>query len=174
MLFYYHYGSTILCWAFTAFSASWSYTQSVGLLGRGISPSQGLYLYTEQHKHRINSHNTDIHALSGIRTHDPRIRASEDSSCLRPSGDCDRQCCFIVYRIDCSRVRAIMSCGRNTVFQWIICVLKERGVNRNIQSYGKQSKGTAPKCAALIGVWESIYHVTYCSNRRHWRAFILK
>jgi hypothetical protein len=33
------------------------YTQStVGLLGRGISPSQGRYLYTEQHKHRINAH----------------------------------------------------------------------------------------------------------------------
>jgi hypothetical protein len=31
-------------------------THSVGLLGRGISPSQGRYLHTEQHKHRINSH----------------------------------------------------------------------------------------------------------------------
>jgi hypothetical protein len=31
-------------------------TQSVGLLGRVISPSQGPYLHTEQHKHRINSH----------------------------------------------------------------------------------------------------------------------
>jgi hypothetical protein len=31
---------------------------------------QGLYLHTEQHKHKINAHNTDIHALSGIRTHD--------------------------------------------------------------------------------------------------------
>jgi hypothetical protein len=27
-----------------------TYTQSVGLLGRGISPSQGRYLYTEQHE----------------------------------------------------------------------------------------------------------------------------
>jgi hypothetical protein len=32
------------------------YTQSVGLLGRGISASQGRYLRTEQHKHRINVH----------------------------------------------------------------------------------------------------------------------
>jgi hypothetical protein len=30
-------------------------TQSVGLLGRGISPSQGSYLHTGQHKHRINA-----------------------------------------------------------------------------------------------------------------------
>jgi hypothetical protein len=34
---------------------------------------------------------TDIHALSGIRTHEPSVRATEDSSCLRPRGHCDRQ-----------------------------------------------------------------------------------
>jgi hypothetical protein len=54
------------------------YTQSAGLLGRGISPSQGRYLYTEQHKHRINAHNTNIHTLSGIRTYDPCVRAASD------------------------------------------------------------------------------------------------
>jgi hypothetical protein len=65
-------------------------TQSVELLGRGISPLQGLCLHTELHKHRINAHNTDIHSLSGIRAHDLSVRASEDSSCLRPRGYCDR------------------------------------------------------------------------------------
>jgi hypothetical protein len=40
----------------------------VGLLGRVISPSQGLYLHrTTQHKKK----RTNIHALSGIETHDP-------------------------------------------------------------------------------------------------------
>jgi hypothetical protein len=40
----------------------------VGLLGRVISPSQGLYLLrTTQH----GKMRTNIHALSGIRTHDP-------------------------------------------------------------------------------------------------------
>jgi hypothetical protein len=63
------------------------FTQSVGLLGREMSPSQGRYLHTGQHKHRKNAH-TDIHALSGIRNHNPSIRAS---SCLRPHGHCDRQ-----------------------------------------------------------------------------------
>jgi hypothetical protein len=77
--YYYYYCSTALCWALAAFSVSWSYTQSVGLLGHGICPSQGRYLHTEQHKHRINAHNTDIHALSRIRTHDPSVRAKEDS-----------------------------------------------------------------------------------------------
>jgi hypothetical protein len=50
------YGSTALRWISAAFSVSWSFPQSVGLLGRGISPSQGRYLHTEQHKHRINAH----------------------------------------------------------------------------------------------------------------------
>jgi hypothetical protein len=31
-------------------------TQLVGILGRGISPSQRRYLHTEQRKHRINAH----------------------------------------------------------------------------------------------------------------------
>jgi hypothetical protein len=37
------------------------FTQTVGLLGQVISPSQGRYLHTE-HKHRINAH-TNIHAF---------------------------------------------------------------------------------------------------------------
>jgi hypothetical protein len=32
------------------------HTKSVGLLGRGISSSQGRYLHTEQRKYRINAH----------------------------------------------------------------------------------------------------------------------
>jgi hypothetical protein len=40
--------------------------------------------------HRINAH-TDIYTLSGIWTHNPRVRASEDISCLRPCSHCDRQ-----------------------------------------------------------------------------------
>jgi hypothetical protein len=35
-------------------------------------------------------HTPNIHALSGIRTHDRSVRAGEDSSCLRPHGYCDR------------------------------------------------------------------------------------
>jgi hypothetical protein len=35
-------------------------------------------------------HTPNIHALSEILTHDPSDRASEDSSCLRPRGHCDR------------------------------------------------------------------------------------
>jgi hypothetical protein len=48
-----------------------------------MSPSQGRYLHTGQHKHRINAY-TNIHALSGIRTYDPSVQVNEDNSCLRP------------------------------------------------------------------------------------------
>jgi hypothetical protein len=37
-------------------------------------------------------HTPNIYALSGFRTHDPSVRASEDSSCIRPRGYCDRKC----------------------------------------------------------------------------------
>jgi hypothetical protein len=69
------------------------FTQTVRLLGCGISSSQGRYLHTGQHKHRIKAH-TDIQALSGIGTHDSNVRASEDSSCVRPRGHCDRPSAF--------------------------------------------------------------------------------
>jgi hypothetical protein len=46
------------------------------------------------HTHRINTHNTDIYASSGIGTHDPSIRAGEDISCLRSRGHCD---CWIFF-----------------------------------------------------------------------------
>jgi hypothetical protein len=46
--------------------------------------------YKQNNTNRINAH-TDIHALSGFRTHEPSVRASEDSSCLRPRGHCDGQ-----------------------------------------------------------------------------------
>jgi hypothetical protein len=48
------------------------FTQSVGVLGQGIGPSQGRYLHTGQQKTQKKTH-TDIHALSGISTNDPSI-----------------------------------------------------------------------------------------------------
>jgi hypothetical protein len=63
------------------------FSQTVGLLGRVISPSQSRYLNTVQHK---RMHTPNIHSLSGIRTNDPSVRAREDSSRLRPRGYCDR------------------------------------------------------------------------------------
>jgi hypothetical protein len=47
-------------------------------------------LHTQQHKQNKRTHR-HIYALSGIRTHDPSIRAGEDGLCLRPRCQCDRQ-----------------------------------------------------------------------------------
>jgi hypothetical protein len=61
------------------------FTQLVGLLGWGISPSQGRYLHTGQHKHRINAHrrpclkwdsNTRSQCLSGQRQFMPQTARS--------------------------------------------------------------------------------------------------
>jgi hypothetical protein len=60
------------------------FRHTVGLLGRVISLSQGLYLHrTAQHRKTW----TNIHALSGIRTQEP---TGQDPH-LRPHGRCDRQ-----------------------------------------------------------------------------------
>jgi hypothetical protein len=48
------YGSIVLV-DFGRFFSFLTYTQSVGLLGRGTSPSQGRYLHTEQHRNEINA-----------------------------------------------------------------------------------------------------------------------
>jgi hypothetical protein len=52
------YGSTALV-VLRRFSSFLIYTQSVGLLGRGISPTQGRYLHTE-HKYRTKYTQTYI------------------------------------------------------------------------------------------------------------------
>jgi hypothetical protein len=61
------YGSTALV-DLGPFFSFLIYMQSVGLLGRGISPSQGRYL------NRGQTH-TDNNASNGIRTDDPSVRA---------------------------------------------------------------------------------------------------
>jgi hypothetical protein len=48
--------------------------QTVGLLERVISPLRGRYLNTGQLKQKKRIHKQNIHALNGIRTHDPRVR----------------------------------------------------------------------------------------------------
>jgi hypothetical protein len=62
--------------------------QSVGLLGREISPSQGSYIHrTTQTQNKRTQ--TSIPWI-WIWTHDPSVRASEGSSCPKRRGHCDR------------------------------------------------------------------------------------
>jgi hypothetical protein len=67
------------------------FSQTVGLLGRGISPPQGHYLHRTIQIQNKPIHTPNIHALSGIQTHDPSVQASEDNSWLRLRGYCERQ-----------------------------------------------------------------------------------
>jgi len=69
----------------------------VGLPGRWISPTQGLYLHsTTQHRKK----QTYIHVQSGIRNRDPSVRAAEDSTCLRPLGHCEWHFSHIILRLN--------------------------------------------------------------------------
>jgi hypothetical protein len=49
------------------------HTQSIELIGGGLSPSQGRYLHTEQHKHRTNAQRHPC--LEWDSNHDPSVRA---------------------------------------------------------------------------------------------------
>jgi hypothetical protein len=51
-------------------------------LGWGISPTQGFYLHTQHNTGKCGH----IHASSGIRIHDPSVRAAEDCTCLAAIG----------------------------------------------------------------------------------------
>jgi hypothetical protein len=73
-------GSTIIFLVQISSSFSQSYSQSLGLLGCETASRKAI-IYTQD--------NTDINASSGIQTHDPSVRAVEDSQCLRPRGRCD-------------------------------------------------------------------------------------
>jgi hypothetical protein len=46
-----------VCWSLSAFLVSSDHTQSVRLLGRRTSLTQGLYLHTGQHKRRTKARN---------------------------------------------------------------------------------------------------------------------
>jgi hypothetical protein len=121
---YISYCATDLCWAFADFSVSWSYSQPVGFFGRGINPSQGLYLHTEQHKHKIYAHNTDIHAW--IRNHDKSVRANEESSWTWPRGYCDRHLCTLC-RVNTTLICEIHHLGKQCpkIFFWLSGSLAE-------------------------------------------------
>jgi hypothetical protein len=67
------------------------------------SESRGLYSSCNT-VHCLNTEEkeTDIYALSGIRTDDPSVRADDVISCLRPRDHCDRLFetnCHIIQKI---------------------------------------------------------------------------
>jgi hypothetical protein len=121
-----------------AFLSFLIYSQSVGLLGREISSLQGLYLNTGQHKHRIDAHTPNIHAISEIRTHDHGLWVSEYSLCLRPLCYCDwlilelssckcRMWCNTTFRFFSTSVKVWHACHHDISLKSVftkICSLK--------------------------------------------------
>jgi hypothetical protein len=83
-------GSSFPYWRTRLITQFLDLSQVVGLLGRVISSSQGLYLNTGQHKHRKTRTHIKLPCSGGIRTRNHGLRAIEDSSCLRPLGYRDR------------------------------------------------------------------------------------
>ena len=76
-------------WARASFTRFLDHTQRRITVGRTpldewSASRTDLYLTT------LNTHNTDIHALGGIRIHNPSQRTAADL-CFRPRGHCDRQ-----------------------------------------------------------------------------------
>jgi hypothetical protein len=97
MVIFFFLGARALIWALAFLHETLRFTsvfqilrQSVGFLGRVISSSQGLYLYTNTEK-RTHTHTLNIHALNEIRTYDPGLRARKCSACHKPLGYRDRQ-----------------------------------------------------------------------------------
>jgi hypothetical protein len=72
-------GLGLLSWNFPFYFGLLDLRHSVVFLGRAISSSQGLYLYTNKEKYTYTQ-TLNIHALIAIRTHDPGFLASEDSA----------------------------------------------------------------------------------------------
>jgi hypothetical protein len=85
------HGSSLPYWSTGLITQFLYFSQAVGLLGRVVSSTQGLYLNTRQHKHRKCGHMLDIHAQGRIGTRNYSLRAIEDCSCLRRLGYRDRR-----------------------------------------------------------------------------------
>jgi hypothetical protein len=74
--------STALCWALLQFRNHFCTV--------GRTPWTGDQPVARPLPTHRTTHTQTSMLLSGIRSHDPSVRTSEDSSCLRPLGHCDQ------------------------------------------------------------------------------------
>jgi hypothetical protein len=98
------------CWTLAAFSVSQSYTQSVRLLGGGISPSQGRCVHTKWQKRTQTS-------MPWVRF-EPRIPGFERAKTFhghRPRGHCDRPVCRSMCKQNVTGPDAAESCSWSSV-----------------------------------------------------------
>jgi hypothetical protein len=76
------------------------FTQLIGLLWRGIGPSQGRYLHTGQHKHRINLQRPSMHQVG----FEPMIPVFERAKTF--------------HALDCAAT--VISCYNITILIWVL------------------------------------------------------
>jgi hypothetical protein len=89
IFFYIHSSYTVLlrCRGFSFSFVSYTNGRTPWTSYRPVAMRVPIYRTTQTEKK--HTHTPDIHALSGIRNHYHSVRASEDSSCLRPLGRCE-------------------------------------------------------------------------------------
>jgi hypothetical protein len=80
-------------------------------MGGGTSDHRKAATYTQNNVNTIQTH-IDIHASSGIPTHDPSVRSSEGRACLRPRGHYDRRSHHLSSEIQ-------MKTGLNVLDEWV-------------------------------------------------------
>jgi hypothetical protein len=86
------YGLSIYLWLYSP-CGNWPLFQFLNLYAVGRIPWTGYQPVARllpTHRTIQTQNHIDIHPSSGIRTHDPSVRADEDGSCLRPRSHCDR------------------------------------------------------------------------------------
>jgi hypothetical protein len=99
-------GSSLPYWSTGLITQFRDLSQMVGLLGRVVSSSQGLYLNTEQHKQRITR--THIKHPCLRRDSNPQSRPPSDR---RLFGYCDRQQQTYTFLIEFRSVTAVQTCS---------------------------------------------------------------
>jgi hypothetical protein len=157
--FFFSFRATAPIWALAYLHESLRFTSvlpdlrhSVGLLGRVIRSSRGLYLYTNTEKRTCTHTNTKLPCPEW----DPGFRASEDSTSLRPLGYRD----WRAENINNYKIINIPSCNITTrrlqKLNFVICTLRQYYRGDRIQENEKcmQHFDRETSSTVLVFAWK--------------------
>jgi hypothetical protein len=89
---------------------------------RSVARPLPKHITTQTQNKRTHTHtHTHIHASSGTRTHDPSVRASEDSLWLRPRGHYDRQFLILFTEIIADYYEGLTKSINILVLKQVVC-----------------------------------------------------